>query len=171
MATKHKHHKYNTGWLIVAGVLIAAMVVVLSENVRTTGHAILFTDSDLTVYSSDYSGSEKVAVTISADVYNKGRSDINDLYVLRLEIFDAATKKFIYIEDKTILPTHYRNSLKTTRFFWIPTKAGNYEFRLTADYNAIVAETSEKNNIFEGKLAVDIFNSGISTLPNYSGTN
>ncbi len=167
MATKHKHHKYNTGWLILAGVLIAVMVVLLSENVRSaTGHAVA-EPADLMTYSSNVSTSERVGVAITADVYNKGHADVNDPYVVRLEIFDQTTKKFIYIEDKTFLPTHFRNSFKSVRFFWIPDKKGEYDFNVYADYNNELTELSEENNVFLGHASVEVFNSGIAELPKY----
>jgi hypothetical protein len=166
MATKH-HHKYNTGWLILAGVLIAVMVVLLSENVRSaTGNAVA-EPADLLMYSSNVSTSEHVGVNIQADIYNKGKADVNDPYVVRLEVFDQTTKKFIYIEDKTFLPTHFRNSFKSARFFWIPDAKGEYDFRLYADYNNELAEPDEENNIFLGHATVEIFNSGIADVTKY----
>ena len=159
--------KYNTGWLILAGVLIAVMVVLLSENVRSaTGHAVAEMP-DLLMYSSNVSTSEHVGVSIQADVYNKGRADVNDPYVVRLEVFDQTTKKFIYIEDKTILPTHFRNSFKSARFFWIPDQKGEYDFKIYADYNNELAEPNEENNVFLGHASVEVFNSGIAELPKY----
>ena len=167
MATGHKRHKYNTGWLILAGVIIAAMVVLLSENVRgATGHAVA-EPADLLMYSSNVSTSEHVGVNIQADVYNKGKADVTDAYVVRLEVFDQATKKFIYIEDKTFMPTHFRNSFKSARFFWIPDKKGEYDFKIYADYNNELAELNEENNIFLGHASVEVFNSGIAELPKY----